>query len=104
MKEWKILVHYNTKSIEVKTVLEYKSSQVLRIRVYGKATSLLLQNDYPSIHKAKSKRGIKWKILEGTLNAGTTENATLLMEIFRELEREIKRYYELLDKQQLGFA
>lgn len=89
--EWDLHLRFKGTKFVQKATIEYQSKQVIRIRVQGKQGSLLLQNDYPSIYFTNSKRGVKWKIREGALNAGTTETSQLLIDIFSQLEAHLKK-------------
>jgi hypothetical protein len=90
--EWTLQISYGTKHYELKAELEYHSNQVMRIRVHGKTTSLLLENNYPLQLIAK-KRTIQWKIKEGKMNKGTDKTSRLLLEIIRQLEYLIKKEF-----------
>jgi hypothetical protein len=103
MKEWTLDIPFGQKRYPLKAVVEYQSSQIIRIRVHGIKTTILLECNYPLLHYGKSKKGIQWKIKEGKMDAATRESSQLLMNIFRALENELKDYYNLLDKQRLGF-
>ena len=92
--EWDLYLSYKRTKFIQKATIEYKSKQVIRIRVQGKHSSLLLQNDYPAIRFANSKKGVKWKIREGALNAGTKEDAQLLIDIFSQLEHLMKKDFQ----------
>jgi hypothetical protein len=87
---WDVFVTYGIMPFTLKADLEYHSNQVMRIRVHGKNTSLLLENNYPALRLLKSKKGIKWKIREGAMKEGTPETARLLVHIMEELETIIK--------------
>jgi len=63
----------------------------MRIRITGEKRSLLLENDYPLLKMGKNKRGIKWKIREGSFDSGGTKNAQLLTYILELLEFHIKK-------------
>lgn len=92
--EWELHLRYKRTKFIQKATIEYKSPQVIRIRVEGTKGSLLLQNDYPAIRFANSKKGIKWKIREGSLNAGDRDSAQLLIDIFSQLESFMKRDFK----------
>jgi hypothetical protein len=91
--EWELYITYGITPYTLRAVLEYNSSQIMRIRVYGSSSSLLLENDYPAIKFNNSKRGIKWKIREGAMKAGGSKNSRLLMNIMGQLEKLIKRSF-----------
>jgi len=91
MTEWKLDITYGAKPFRLKAELEYHSAQIMRIRVHGSKSSLLLENDYPMLKLMNSKKGIKWKIREGSIGEGCEQNATLLIHIMQELEYNIKK-------------
>jgi hypothetical protein len=93
VKEWELQVSYKLKQFKLKTQLEYHSDQIMRIRVFGKAGSLLLENNYPAHSKTKSTRGLKWKIREGSLGDGTADTSSLLVQIMGQLENIIKKEF-----------
>ena len=92
--EWELNLSYKGKKFKQKASIEYKSRQVIRIRVEGTKASLLLQNDYPAIRFANSKKGVRWKIREGALSAGDKDSTQLLIDIFSQLEFLIKRDFK----------
>jgi lysozyme family protein len=89
--EWELYITYGLTPYKLRAVLEYNSNQIMRIRVYGASSSLLLENDYPAIQFNKSKRGIKWKIREGAIKAGNAKSSRLLQQIMVQLEKLIKK-------------
>jgi hypothetical protein len=92
--EWTLYLQYKRSKFEQKATVEYSSRQVMRIRVHGSRTTLLLQNDYPAIRFANSKKGVKWKIREGALSAADKDSAQLLVDIFSQLENLMKQDFE----------
>jgi hypothetical protein len=90
--EWILQISYGKKHYELKSVLVYHSNQILRIRVHGEKSTLLLENNYPLMLIAK-KRGIKWQIKEGSMNKGTEKTSRLLLEIIKQLEYCIKKEF-----------
>jgi hypothetical protein len=94
--EWQLHITYGLKSYTLQTVLEYHSNQIMRIRVNGSKRSLLLENNYPLLRLQKSKKGIQWKIREGSLDAGSEKNSRLLMEIMEQLEYIIKKEFPIV--------
>ena len=102
--EWDLPITYSQKPYTLKAVVEYESSQIMRIRVHGKKGSLLLECNYPLLKAGNSKKGINWKIREGKLGAGTTDNAVLLMTIMRLLEERIKQEFEKRDRNLFSFV
>lgn len=92
--EWELYLTYKGTGFKQKATVEYKSRQVLRIRVTGSKSSLLLQNDYPAIRFANSKKGVKWLIREGAFSAADKDAANLLIDIFYQLESLMKKDFE----------
>lgn len=88
--EWNLRVSFGGKPHTLKATLEYHSNQIMRIRVQGRLNDLLLENNYPALMAANSKKGVQWKIREGQLTQSTPETARLLMNIFQQLEGNIK--------------
>lgn len=99
--EWDLNLNYKGKWFKQKATVEYSSRQILRIRVDGKKGSLLLQNDYPAVRFANSKKGVHWKIREGTLNAGDKDSAQLLVDIFKQLEKAMKDDFDKIFPKEL---
>jgi hypothetical protein len=99
--EWTLHISYGLKPFNLKAVLEYESSQIMRIRVHGKKSTILLENNFPLLHGGKSKKGIKWQIREGKMDAGSAEISQLLMTIIEQLERYIKEEFAKRDKNRL---
>ena len=99
--EWDLPIMYSQKPYTLKAVVEYESAQIMRIRVQGKKSTLLLECNYPLLKSGNSKKGINWKIREGKLDAGTTDNAVLLMTIMRLLEERIKQEFDKRDRNRL---
>lgn len=91
MIEWELYLSYKRSKFKQKATVEYSSRQVMRIRVHGSSATLLLQNDYPAIRFANSKKGVKWKIREGALTMVDKESTRLLVDIFSQLEFLMKR-------------
>lgn len=88
--DWKIRVSFSGRPYTLTAVLEYHSSQIMRIRVHGTKNDLLLENNYPALISANSKKGVQWKIREGYLSQSSPETARLLMNIFQQLEDNLK--------------
>jgi hypothetical protein len=91
MMEWIIQVRYNSRSHKIRCVLEYHSNQIMRIRVYGSKSTLLLENNYPMVQVSKSTQGVKWKIREGKIEYKPEESSWLLTQIMENLEYVIKK-------------
>ena len=96
MKEWDIRIRYNLTYFTLKCVVEYKSQRIMRIRVHGTKTTLLLENDYPAIRFANSKKGIHWKLREGRPDFAGEKTAQLLLDIFGQLEYRMKEDFREL--------
>ncbi len=101
MIEWQLILSYKGKAFKQKATVEYSSRQVIRIRVEGKKSSLLLQNDYPAIRFTNSKKGVKWKIREGALSVADSDSTRLLVDIFSQLEYLMKKDFENIYPQEL---
>lgn len=101
--EWTLDVYYGNKLYNLKALVEYQSVQIMRVRVFGNKSSVLLENNFPLLHYSKSKAGVKWKIREGSLTAATKESSSLLINIFSELEKKMKEYLEKKDREKFNF-
>jgi len=93
--EWQIPVRYGNSLFRLKAEIEYHSNQVMRIRVHGSKSTLLLENNYPLIRLTSSKKGIHWKIREGVLSGDPVQNSQLLQTIMTFLEKEIKKEFPI---------
>lgn len=93
MKTWELPIRYHSQVHLLKAEEVYHSEQVMRIRVHGKTSSILLENNYPLLRKLKSKKGIKWQLREGRFQADGKESSELLMNILKQLEYLIKKDY-----------
>lgn len=93
MKQWDLHITYGLKHYTVKSVVEYHSNQIMRIRVNGSKTSLLLENNYPLLNHSKSKKRIEWKIREGKIDKEIEKNSRLMLEIMEQLEYLIKKEF-----------
>ena len=89
--QWTLQVTYGLTPFSLLAELEYHSTQIMRIRVFGKRSSLLLENNYPLLLSRNSKKGIQWKIKEGSLADGSEKNSRLLLHIMEQLEHLIKK-------------
>lgn len=96
MKEWNIRIEYNRTYFTLRCVVEYQSQRLMRIRVYGSKSSLLLENDYPAIRFTNSKKGIRWKLREGKPDFAGEKTAQLLLDIFGKLEHHMKEDFREL--------
>ena len=92
--EWILHLSYKGKAFKQKAVIEYKSRQIFRILVDGSKDSLLLENDYPGIRFTNSKRGVRWKIRKGKLDAADKDSARLLVDIFSQVEFLMKKDFK----------
>lgn len=90
LKTWTIQVYYGLKRYNLKAVLEYSSNQIMRIRVFGNHSSILLENNFPLLLNTNSKKGIKWKIRDGNLFKEGTKSTQLFTSIISQLENMIK--------------
>lgn len=82
-------INYNRKNYSLQAKVEYHSQQIMRIRVYGMKTTLLLENNYPVFKKRPG--AFKWKLREGSMKEATPESSRLLIDIMMQLERLIKQ-------------
>jgi hypothetical protein len=94
--EWILQISYGKKHYELKSVIEYHSNQIMRIRVHGSTSTLLLENNYPLTLIAK-KRAIKWQIKEGNINTGNAKTSRMLTEIIKQLEHLIKKEFSKMN-------
>ena len=88
--DYELQVRYGVTAYTLKATIVYNSSQVMRIRVYGKHGSLLLENNYPTLQHTNSKKSMQWKLREGHLQNGDAKDAALLIMIMKQLEGHIK--------------
>ncbi len=93
MSDFDIYITYGNKPYTLRADIAYHSAQIMRIRVFGKTSSLLLENNYPLLRSQKSKKGIQWKIREGSMQDGSEKNSRLLLHIMEQLERIIKKEF-----------
>lgn len=91
LKKWDINLTYGLKSYTLKAEQEYCSNQIMRIRVFGKFSTLLLENNFPYLQLTNSKKGIKWKLKEGKLLDNGAKSAQLFSRILTELEYKLKQ-------------
>jgi hypothetical protein len=91
MKEFALYLSHRLKEYKLNAIVEYKSNQIMRIRVLGSKSSILLENNYPFLKNTNSKKGIQWKIREGQFDMKDEHDSRLLMRIFELLEYEIKK-------------
>ena len=98
MKEWEIPVRFKGKDYKLRTVLEYHSIKLMRIRLYwdGGRSSVLFQNNFPLLRIANSEKGVQWKILEGSFGDGSIDSVSLQVDIFRQLEQHMKEDFQEL--------
>jgi hypothetical protein len=90
MTEWELNITYGITPFKIKAILEYHSAQIMRIRVYGNKSTILLENNYPISKVSKAKKAIQWKIREGSMGEGTEKTARFLTQIMEYLEHAIK--------------
>ncbi|MFT3680714.1 MAG: hypothetical protein QM791_23735 [Ferruginibacter sp.] len=89
--EWDLHISYKLKTFKLKAVLEFESAQIMRIRVHGQTSTLLLENNFPLIKAAGGKKGLNWKIKEGSLGASDQDKAQLMTDILEQLEIYLKK-------------
>ena len=89
--DYDINLVYGRTPFKLGAKIEYHSAQIMRIRVYGKHNSILLENNFPLLNATNSKKGIKWKLREGSLKGeDTKKDAALLWDIMTQLEEKLK--------------
>lgn len=88
--EWTLYIKHKGKNVKMPAVVEYKSKQIIRIRVTGNK-SMLLECDYPAIRFANGKKGVQWKVREGMKLLPSAEIAT---QLFYQLEELLKRDFK----------
>jgi hypothetical protein len=88
--DYTLHITYGIKPFTLQAQIVYHSNQIMRIKVYGKSSTLLLENNYPILAKSHGKKAIQWKLREGQLNLSDEKDAKLFAGIIKELEREIK--------------
>ena len=93
--EWNLNITYGRKPYSLKATVEYHSTQIMRIRVNGKTRSLLLENNYPLLQAAKTKKSMQWKIREGFLDDDNPSSNRLMLEIMEQLEYCIKAEFPM---------
>ena len=81
--DYELQVRYGVTAYTLKATIVYNSSQVMRIRVYGKHSSLLLENNYPTLQHTNSKKSMQWKLREGHLQTGDQEALIQLLFQFK---------------------
>ena len=100
MNEYTLQIRYGNKMHALKAAVTYESNQVMRIRVFGKRSSILLENNFPLMQCTQSKAAIKWKLKEGNLGNDPSQSARLLTGIIEQLEYFIKEKHKGLTKQE----
>ena len=93
--EWDLHITYGIKPYKLKATVEYHSNQIMRIRVNGTTRSLLLENNYPMLRLAKTKKGMQWKIREGFLDDANPASSRLMLQIMEHLEHLIKKEFPM---------
>lgn len=89
---WEFTVQFKRTKFNLKAVVEYYSKQVIRIRLTGSGSSILLETNYSAVYHRPSKMGgIKWQIKEGKVKEGTPETARFFVDIFSNLEYRLKQ-------------
>ncbi len=93
MMGWELIVNYSGRSFVLLADLEYHSAKTMRVRVWGKYGSLLLQNNYPALLATQSLRGISWDLKEGSFKAESKHNTPFLAAVIEALETEIRKKF-----------
>ncbi|MBS1497041.1 MAG: hypothetical protein JSU03_04465 [Bacteroidetes bacterium] len=89
---FEIIIDAGQQSHALKCVIEYQSSSIMRIRVFGKQSSILLENNFPFVSATQSRQQLNWKLKEGNLKGSSEKNAKLMAYIMEQLEYKIKNY------------
>ena len=89
MTEFEILIRYGNSQKPTKAVIEYESSQIMRIRIHGRERSILLETNFPMIQHARGK-AMTWKLREGYFNENNSQTAAMLSDIMHQLEDYLK--------------
>jgi hypothetical protein len=87
--EWNLHINYDGKPHILKAVKEYESAQIIRIRVQGRISTIMLETNFPITILSKRK-AITWKIREGSFDMNGKRNARLFMDIIEGLEYYLK--------------
>lgn len=88
---WEVKIKYGANAFTLQAEKVYESEQIMRIKVYGKHSYILLENDYPFLQATKSKKAIKWKVKEGDfISKNRKQDAELVVDIIYRLEDLIK--------------
>ena len=89
--DWEVKIKYGANTFTLDAEKVYESDQIMRIKVYGKHSYILLENDYPFLQATKSKKAIKWKVKEGNfISKNREQDAQLVVDIIHRLEDLIK--------------
>lgn len=89
--DWEIQVKYGNTDFTLEAEKVYESSQIMRIKVYGKTNYILLENDYPFLFAKGSKRAVKWKVRYSDFDSRDVQkDAKLIADIISRLDRELK--------------
>ena len=89
---FEISVTYGSVPFKLNAEIEYHSSQIMRIRVYGSKNSILLSNNRPMLDRITvAKKGILWKILKAIPKSNDLiKDHKLLHDIIDALEEKIR--------------
>lgn len=89
MSNWRLHITYNNKPYGLNALVEYASAQVIRIRVHGTRSSLLLETNFPMVAAGKAK-AITWKIKDGGFEVSGAQQARLFTDIIHQLEQHLE--------------
>ena len=80
---FEIIIRYNAKDYALKVETIYESTQLMRMKVHGRKSSITLQNNFPMVKSGK--KAIQWKLI-----GGDPPDAELLTQIMYKLEKWLK--------------
>jgi hypothetical protein len=89
--DWQVYVRYGNTNFILDAEIIYQSNQIMRIKVHGNSSYIILENDYPFLLLKNSNKAINWKIKDkGFLNTDNEKDAALVAHIISNLNYQIK--------------
>ncbi len=89
--DFTITVVVDRKKFRMQVVEIYRGESLEQFKVVGGERYIILQSNRPMLERAKTKKPITWKILEGDITTGDPKQiAAALNEIIIALESKIK--------------
>ncbi len=86
--EWRFIIRFDQRNIQLKADMIYQSNQVERIKVTGRNRSIVLQNNRPLLKsKGLKLKRVDWKLIEGEMH-----NSHVLQTIIQKLEKYLNRF------------